>query len=130
MRVIFYRASLMTLLLCVGIASAAQFPNHPIRIVVPYSAGGGTDILTRLIGKQLEESWKQPVIVDNRPGASGLIGMDIIARAEPTGYSLLAIAAGPLDEHNLKYFSPIALFSAPPYLFVVHPSVKAKSIKE
>jgi tripartite-type tricarboxylate transporter receptor subunit TctC len=110
--------------------AAATYPDRPIRVVVPYPPGGGTDILARLVGRNLNESWKQPVIIDNRPGANGLIGMDTAARAVPNGQTLMAVAAGPLDEHNLKYFAPVALFAAPPYLFVVHPGVKAVSVKE
>jgi tripartite-type tricarboxylate transporter receptor subunit TctC len=111
-------------------AAAAKFPERPVRIVVPYPPGGGTDILARLVAKHLSESWKHNVIVDNRPGGNALIGMDAVARATPDGHTLMAVAAGPLDEHNLKYFTPVALFAAPPYLFVVHPSVKAHSVKE
>jgi tripartite-type tricarboxylate transporter receptor subunit TctC len=110
--------------------ASAAYPDRPIRVVVPYPPGGGTDILARLVGRNLNESWKQPVIIDNRPGANGLIGMDTAARAVPNGQTLMAVAAGPLDEHNLKYFTPVALFAAPPYLFVVHPGVKAASVKE
>ncbi len=108
----------------------AQFPDRPVRVVVPFPPGGGTDILARLTGRHLNEAWKQPVIIDNRPGANGQIGMEIVARADPNGHTLVALAAGPLDEHNLKYFAPVALFAAPPYLFVIHPSVKATSVKE
>lgn len=110
--------------------AAAQYPDRPIRMVVPYPPGGGTDILARLVAKYLNESWKQSVIVDNRAGGNALIGLDIVARAAPNGHTLLAVAAGPLDDHNLKYFTPVAMFAAPPYLFVVHPGVKAGSIKE
>jgi len=108
----------------------AQFPDRPVRVVVPFPPGGGTDILARLTGRHLNEAWKQPVIIDNRAGANGQIGMEIVARADPNGHTLVALAAGPLDEHNLKYFAPVALFAAPPYLFVIHPSVKATSVKE
>lgn len=111
-------------------AVAAQFPERPVRIVVPFPPGGGTDILARLVSKHLTESWKQSVIVDNRPGGNALIGLDIVARSAPDGHTLVAVAAGPLDAHNLKYFTPVALFAAPAYLFVVHPSVKATSVKE
>ena len=111
-------------------AAAAQYPGGPIRIVVPYPPGGGTDVLTRLVARYLNESWKQPVITDNRAGGNGLIGMEIVARAAPNGQTLMAIASGPLDEHNLRYFTPVALFAAPPYLFTVHPGVKATSVRE
>ncbi|MDP1536490.1 MAG: tripartite tricarboxylate transporter substrate binding protein [Burkholderiales bacterium] len=121
---------LAAILLGTAAPALAQFPERPVRIVVPFPPGGGTDILARLVGKHLHESWKQPVITDNRPGANGLIGMDIVARADPSGHTLVALAAGPLDEHNLKFFAPVALFAAPPYLFVLHPAVKATSVRE
>jgi tripartite-type tricarboxylate transporter receptor subunit TctC len=111
-------------------AASAAFPERPVRIVVPYPPGGGTDVLARLVARHLNDTWKQSVIVDNRSGGNALIGMDIVARAAPDGHTLMAVAAGPLDEHNLRYFVPVAMFAAPPYLFVVHPSVKAASIKE
>lgn len=122
--------ALLASLTCAVSPAAAQYPDRPIRIVVPYPPGGGTDILARFVSKYLNESWKQPVIVDNRSGGNALIGLDIVARATPNGQTLLAVAAGPLDDHNLKYFTPVAMFAAPPYLFVVHPGVKAASIKE
>jgi tripartite-type tricarboxylate transporter receptor subunit TctC len=109
---------------------AAEYPQRPIRVVVPYPPGGGTDILARLVGKHLTDSWKTSVIVDNRAGGNGAIGMETVARAAPDGHTLMAVASGPLDSHNLKYFTPVALFAAPAYLFVVHPGVKASSVKE
>jgi tripartite-type tricarboxylate transporter receptor subunit TctC len=118
------------LLVFAASAHAAQYPERPIRFVVPAPPGGGTDILARLVARHLGESWNQTVVVDNRSGGNSLIGMDIVARAIPDGYTLMAVAAGPLDDHNLKHFAPITLFAAPPYLFVVHPAVKAASIKE
>jgi tripartite-type tricarboxylate transporter receptor subunit TctC len=110
--------------------AAAAYPERPVRVVIPFAPGGGLDIITRLTSKSLGESWKQSLVIDNRQGANGLIGMEIVARAEPNGYTLMAMASGRLDAHNLKYFSPIALFSAPPSLLVVHPSVKAATVKE
>ncbi len=112
------------------LAHAQNYPERPIRIVVPYPPGGGTDILARLVGRHLNDAWKQSVIVDNRSGGSGIIGMEIVARANPDGHTLMAVAAGPLDDHNLRFFTPITLFAAPPYLLVVHPAVKANSVKE
>lgn len=123
-------AAVAAVLIGAAMPVVAQFPDRPVRIVVPFPPGGGTDILARLTGRHLNEAWKQPVIIDNRPGANGQIGMEIVARADPNGHTLVALAAGPLDEHNLKYFAPVALFAAPPYLFVIHPSVKATSVKE
>ena len=108
----------------------AQYPDRPVRIVVPFAPGGGLDILTRLAGKALGDSWKQSIVIDNRTGANGLIGMEIVARADPGGYTLMAMASGRLDEHNLRYFSPIALFATTPYLLTVHPGLKTNSIRE
>ena len=129
------KRSACLVLIALGLAAAlpaarAAFPDRPVRIVVPYPPGGGTDVLARLVARHLNDTWKQSVIVDNRSGGNALIGMDIVARAAPDGHTLMAVAAGPLDEHNLRYFVPVAMFAAPPYLFVVHPSVKAASIKE
>ena len=70
-------------------ALADNFPSKPVRIVLPYPAGGATDVLTRAIAESLSKSWKQPVIVDNKPGASGMIGADAVAKAAPDGYTAL-----------------------------------------
>lgn len=123
-------AVLVTCFCGVAGPATAAYPERPVRVVIPFAPGGGLDIITRLTSKFLGESWKQTLVIDNRTGANGLIGMDIVARAEPNGYTLMAMASGRLDEHNLKYFSPIALFSAPPSLLVVHPGMKAATIRE
>ena len=114
----------------VPIAAAQTWPDRPVRIIVPYPPGGGTDTLTRLVGKYLGEALKQPIVIENRPGANAQIGMDVVTKAPADGYTLMAIAAGPLNEQNLRQFTPIALFAAPSYVLVVHPSVKATSVKE
>ena len=111
-------------------ANAQAYPDKPIRIIVPYPPGGGTDTLTRLVGTLLGNSLKQPVVVENRPGGNAQIGMDIVTKAPADGYTLMAVAAGPLNDDNLRLFTPIALFAAPSYLLVVHPSVKAQSVNE
>jgi tripartite-type tricarboxylate transporter receptor subunit TctC len=82
------------------------------------------------VGKHLGEAFGQPVVIENRPGGNGLIGMDAVSKAPADGHTLLAIAAGPLNEQNLSSFAPIALFAAPSYLLVVHPSVKASTVAE
>lgn len=110
--------------------ASAAYPDRPVRVVIPFAPGGGLDIITRQTSKTLGEAWKQTLVIDNRTGANGLIGMEIVARAEPNGYTLMAMASGRLDEHNLKYFSAIALFAAPPSLFAVFPGVKATTIRE
>ncbi len=113
-----------------AVAQAQNYPDRPIRIVVPYPPGGGTDTLARLVGKYMGDSLKQPVIVENRPGGNALIGMDVVMKAPADGYTLMAIAAGPLNEDNMKSFVPIALFAAPAYLLVVNPALKAKNVQE
>jgi tripartite-type tricarboxylate transporter receptor subunit TctC len=126
-----FRLILGIVLLSVSAVSLSQsYPNRPIRIVVPYPAGGGTDVLARLVGKYMNESFGQPIVVENRAGANARIGMDVAAKSPPDGYTLMAIAAGPLNEDNMKSFAPVALMAAPSYLLVVHPSVKANSVKE
>jgi len=126
----FWRLVLATGLVLLSAAALAQpYPSRSIRIVVPYPPGGGTDVLTRIVGKYLSDSFKQPVVVENRSGANAQIGMDFVAKAPPDGYTLLAIAAGPLNNDNLKGFAPIALFAAPSYVLVLHPSVNATSVK-
>ena len=111
-------------------AFAQPYPSKPIRIIVAYPPGGGTDVLARLVGKYLNDSLGQPVVIENRAGANGGIGLDFVAKSPPDGYTLLAIAAGPLNDDNLKLFSAVTLFAAPAYTLVVNPSVNANSVKE
>jgi tripartite-type tricarboxylate transporter receptor subunit TctC len=118
---------LLALVFLLGCASAW---SQSIRIIVPYPPGGGTDVLTRLVGQHLGDTLGKPVVVENRPGGNAQIGMDAVAKAPADGNTLLAIAAGPLNDENLALFAPIALFSAPSYLLVVHPSLKASSVTE
>jgi len=123
-------AFLALLVLASGAAFAQSYPSKPIRIVVAYPPGGGTDILARLVGKYLNDSVKQSVVIENRAGASGGIGRDMVAQSPADGYTLLAIAAGPLDDSNLKQFAAVALFAAPAYTLVINPAVNANSVKE
>ena len=116
--------------LVAGAACAQPYPSKPIRIVVAYPPGGGTDVLARLAGKYLNDSLKQSVVIENRAGANGGIGVDFVAKSPPDGYTLLAIAAGPLNEDNLGLFTPVVLFAAPAYILVVNPVVKANTLKE
>jgi len=82
------RASFLILAAVFATAAHAEYPEKPIKIVVPYPPGGSTDLLTRIIGQKLQESLKQPVIVENRGGASGIIGSDVVAKSAPDGYTL------------------------------------------
>lgn len=120
-------------------ATADQYPNRPVRFVVPLAAGGGTDIVARLFAQKLSESWNQQVVVDNRPGAGGVIGADIAAKAPPDGYTLVMISSShtvhPSMYKNLPYdtvkdFAPVSMLVIYPLLVVAHPSVPAKTVKE
>ena len=120
----------LIVLLGAGAAWAQPYPTHAVRIIVPYPPGGGTDVLTRLVAQHLTDKLGQSVVVENRAGGNALVGMDAVAKAPADGHSLLAIAAGPINDENLASFAPIALFAAPSYVLVVHPSVKASSVAE
>jgi tripartite-type tricarboxylate transporter receptor subunit TctC len=120
--------------------AADPYPSKAVRIVVPFAAGGSTDLLARNIAQRLNDAWKQPVLVDNRAGAGGIIGTDVVAKAPADGYTVLvgtvttnAVAAGlyqklPFDPQ--RDFAPITEFAYIPQLLSVHPSVPVKSVKE
>ncbi|WP_066736982.1 tripartite tricarboxylate transporter substrate binding protein [Cupriavidus sp. D384] len=115
------------------------YPGRPLRLVVPYPAGGGTDTIARLIGQQLAQAWKQPVVVDNKPGASGILGNDIVAKAAPDGYTLLlaitAMIQSPSLYRKMPYnverdFLPVSLVARSSDLFVVPSRVPARTLAE
>jgi tripartite-type tricarboxylate transporter receptor subunit TctC len=121
-------------------AHAQQYPVKPVRIVIGLSAGGGTDVLTRLIAQRLTDAWGQNVVVENRPGASGFIAGELVAKAPPDGYTLimgaqsgLAVAPalyGRAPYDTLKDFTPITQAGSTPLLMIVHPSFPAKTFGE
>ncbi len=121
-------------------AQPAVYPTKPIRLVVPFTPGGSTDILARAIGQELAKAWGQSVIVDNVPGAGGAIGADKVAKAAPDGYTLLmghigTLAVNPslypkLPYNPVKDFSPVAWVARVPNVLVVHPAVPAKNVQE
>src|SRR5688572_12738989 len=115
---------------CTLAIAATAYPVRPIRIIVPFPPGGATDVIARIIGQKMTENWRQQTVVDNRPGANGLIGANIVANAAPDGYTLLMTSLGGITLDNLKLFAPVILAAAPPNVLVVHPSVKATSVKE
>jgi tripartite-type tricarboxylate transporter receptor subunit TctC len=116
------------------------YPNKPVRIVVPFPAGGTTDIVARATGQKLQEAWNQSVIVDNRPGAAGNIGAELVAKSPPDGYTLLMGTVGthainaslyakmPYD--HVKDFVPVILVAGVPNVLVVNPSLPVKSVQE
>jgi tripartite-type tricarboxylate transporter receptor subunit TctC len=115
--------------------AAAGWPERPIRIVVPYAPGGFTDVVARLVGTKLAEKLAQPVVVENKPGASTMLGAEAVAHAPPDGYTLLmattsTISTNPLLFRKLTYkaadFAPVALTGLTPFVLVAHPSVPAK----
>src|SRR5438552_11144444 len=131
------------LLLAAWVAAAAHaqsFPAKPIRLIVPYAAGGTSDILARQIGPKLTDAWGQPVVIENKTGANGNVGADFVAKSAPDGYTLLltdlgglAISASvypQLTFNPAKDFSPVVMVAYSPHVLGVHPSVKASSVKE
>jgi tripartite-type tricarboxylate transporter receptor subunit TctC len=129
-------SALASLALLVGSAgtlaqgSGQAFPSKPVRIVVPFPPGGGADTLARLMEPRLAAIWAQPVIVENRPGASGHIGADFVARSVPDGSTLLMSSTASLTEKNVDQFAPVSLVSASPYVVTANPKVAASGIRE
>jgi tripartite-type tricarboxylate transporter receptor subunit TctC len=111
-------------------AIAQPFPAKPVRIVVPFPPGGGADALARLMAPKLTELWKQQVIVENKPGASGHIGADSVAQSPADGYTLLMSSTASLTEKNVGQFAPVTLVSASPYVVTLNPRVPALNIRE
>ena len=131
-------AAIALSLLATGVQAQSKYPNRPIRLLTPFAAGGGSDLLARLIGTPLTEVLGQPIVVDNRPGGGGTLGAGIAARAEPDGYTLILVsgsygANGAL--HDLPYdtatgITPIILIGTTPLVLTVNPKVPLKSVKE
>jgi len=111
-------------------AFADDFPAKPVRIIVPFPAGGGADALARIMQPTLQKMWGQAVVVENKPGASGHIGADFVAAAQPDGYTLLMSSTASLTEKNVSQFAPVTLVTASPYVVAVNPRVPAKDIPE
>lgn len=127
-----------------GICSAAvcaqdKYPSRPIRLVIPFAPGGGSDVTARLLGPRIADRLGQPVVIDNRPAASGVVGADIVAKAVPDGYTLLGttvtfVINGTLQKglpyDAFKDFAPITQAIVSPFGLLLHPSVPAKTVKE
>src|SRR4051812_27908631 len=136
MKRILLMAALIVPLFVLGFGAGAQdnWPSRPVKVVVPSSPGGGTDVYARILAQALSEALKQPFVVENRPGASGNIGAAAVAKAAPDGYTFLvsanpALSVNPALYRNLPYdagrdFAPVARGVMAPMVFVVHPSVK------
>ena len=126
---------------CTALQAAAQaYPVKPVRIVVPFPPGSGADIIARTVGVKLTEKWRQQVLVDSRPGASGIIASEIVSRAAPDGYTLMVGTSSShainvslysrLPYDAVRDFAPVSLIARVPLMVAVHPSVPANSIRE
>ena len=132
--------SVLLFLLCAGAALAQPYPTKAVRMVVPFAAGAGSnDIMARLIAQKLGDSLGQQFVVDNRPGASGIIGCDIVAKAQPDGYTVLMMSltftVNPslfkkLPYDTVKDLVPVTMVASAPLMLVVHPSIPVKSVAE
>jgi tripartite-type tricarboxylate transporter receptor subunit TctC len=120
-------------------AFAQSYPSKPIRVVVPFAPGGGTDVIARYLAAGMTESFTRQVIVDNRAGANGIVGTELVARAPPDGYTLLFVSSPhsvnpglypKLPYDTLRDFAPVSMVATSPYVLVVHPSLPVRSVKE
>ncbi|HEY3074312.1 MAG TPA: tripartite tricarboxylate transporter substrate-binding protein, partial [Burkholderiales bacterium] len=127
----------MLLLIAMGAAAAQSYPTHPVRMIVPYAAGGASDVTARIVAAGLSERLKQQIVVENRTGAGGAIGAEAAAKAAPDGYTLLlgsaseivmlpVVARIPFDP--VRDFAPVAMVSDIALVLAVHPSLPAQSV--
>jgi len=135
---------LLAMLLCVTLARPAaagdveRYPVKPIRIVVPFTPGGSNDLLGRVISQKFSEAWGQPAIIDNRPGGGSTIGIEVVVRAAPDGYTLLTTSGGiainvslyTLSFNPVTDLAPVSLLATQPYLLTVNPSLPVKSVQD
>ena len=139
-----YRAWLATvsalLIACATLPAAAQYPLRTVKLIVPQTPGGATDVFARKIGQLLSEKWGQPVVIENRAGAGGVVGTDAVAKSAPDGYTLLVTYAGsqainpalyqkiPFD--SVKDFTMVATLASTPFILIVNPNLPAKSLAD
>jgi len=124
---------------CAAAAHAQPYPAKPVRIIVPFAPGGGTDVIARHLAAGMTESFMRTVIVDNRAGANGIVGTEVVARAPADGYTLLFVSSphsvnpsmyAKLPYDTLRDFAPVAMVASSPYILVTHPSLPARNVKE
>jgi tripartite-type tricarboxylate transporter receptor subunit TctC len=122
-----------------GAVSAQTYPSKPIKIIVPFTPGSATDVMARIVGERLNNAWGQPVIVENKPGAGGTIGIRDTARADPDGYTLVLVSSGHAVNHvlykdlgydTLKDLSSVAMLGSLPSVLIVPPTLPVNSVKE
>lgn len=127
---------LITALLCIllgataGNAAAQVFPSRPVTVIVPFPPGGGADSLIRILAPRLSALWGQTVIVENKPGASGHIGADQVAKSSPDGHTLVMATTAAISDKNVNQFTAVSLVSADAYVITLHPGVPVKSVSE
>jgi len=130
----------LLLLLAVPGAGAQTYPAKPIRLVVPFAPGGSADLVGRLVAQQLSDAWGQPVVVENKPGASGMIGNEFVAKSPPDGYTLTVGTLGPFAVNqtlyekvpydNIRDFAPVTLTGISSHVLVAHPAVPVHDVRE
>lgn len=139
-----HAAAIATLAACSGLlpaleAAAQTYPTRAVRLIIPQSAGSATDTVARMIGTRLAEKFGQPVVHENRVGAGGIIGVELMAKAAPDGYTIAIVSAthavNPSLRRNLPYdsiadFAPVTMATAQPYVMLAHPSLPAKNVRE
>jgi tripartite-type tricarboxylate transporter receptor subunit TctC len=140
MRIVFLLLLSLISSVALGQGATAAYPSKAVRFVVPYPAGGGYDVIARVIGRRLQEDWGQPVVVENRVGGNGIIGTDFVAKSAPDGYTIMLGGIGPhainpslyanVPYNALTDFSPVILVSAAPNLLLVHPSIPVRTVPE
>jgi tripartite-type tricarboxylate transporter receptor subunit TctC len=132
-------AALAVTFICTDGALAQNWPNRPIRMVVPYTPGGYTDLMARLVGQKISEALGQPIVFENKPGANAIIGTDVVAKAAPDGYTFGTVIAAhaanatlnpKLPYDTMKDLSYVSLMSVAPLIMIAHPSVKANNVQE
>ncbi|MHB8267211.1 tripartite tricarboxylate transporter substrate binding protein [Bradyrhizobium sp.] len=132
-------AALAIMLACASGAPAQGWPNRPIRMIVPYTPGGYTDLMARLVGQKISDALGQPIIFENKPGANAIIGTDVVAKAAPDGYTFGTVIAAhavnatlnpKLPYDTLKDFSYVSLMSVAPLIMIAHPSLPANNVQE
>ena len=144
-RLCVFGASVFATSLTIGLSLAApssaadNYPNRKVRVIVPFAAGGPTDVIARIVSERLSEAWGHQLYVENMPGAGGNLGVETGGRAAPDGYTIIAVSTGFIINPSMyskigydpvKDFAPISLVAASPNVVTVHPSVPAKDLKE
>jgi len=117
------------LLAPLSVSAADIYPSKSVKVIVPFPPGGGADTLVRIIAPMVGELWKQSLVIENRPGASGFIGAEVVAQSPADGYTLLMGSTAAVTEKNIAQFAPVALVSASPYVVTINPALNINSIK-